>query len=139
MEILLTIKILYILYFFIFYKKKYKNFLFYLDMNIITEEEQYNLWSTKCLPNDFKPTYNSNCEELLNKIKYVLHKCKDDTEIIKISDKLDITNCKNISKWSKDVRNTVGLKLDIRNPIITDIFVIDYKVNKKKIIISPIT
>jgi hypothetical protein len=79
---------------------------------------------------------DKNCQELLENIQRTLHECKDNRKTINIYDTLDINKCNNVKLWAKNIKDSVPLKVNIKNPIFINKYSIDYKVSERSLIIS---
>ena len=80
--------------------------------------------------------HNKICDEVLNNIQKSLQECKDNQKIINISGIVNIHNCKNIQYWLNDVYYHIGLRMEIKNPVIENNYRIKYIVNKRLLIIN---
>jgi hypothetical protein len=79
---------------------------------------------------------NVNCEELLENIHKTLHECRDNKKKIAISGLFDIRECNNFTNWSKNIKNCIPLKIEIKNPIVENNYSIEYIVNQRSLVIS---
>ena len=79
---------------------------------------------------------NTDCEELLENIHMTLHECRDNKKKVAISGLFDISECKNITNWSKNIKSCIPLKIEIKNPIVNNTYSIEYIVNQRSLIIS---
>lgn len=77
----------------------------------------------------------NHCEEILMNIQRTLHECRDNRKKFEVYNKINIHECSNIKRWSNDVFYHVGLKLEIKNPIIINEYNIKYDVKNRVITI----
>jgi hypothetical protein len=76
------------------------------------------------------------CEEVLSNIQKTLHECRDNEKTLYISNNVNLHKCENIQHWLNDVYLHVGLRMEIKNPIIKDKYKIHYTVKKRLLIIE---
>lgn len=81
---------------------------------------------------------HKNCEELLENIQKTLHKCCNNQLTINIKEEFDMRECDNVDKWSKNIKSCIPLKIEIKNPIVQNKYYIDYRVEKRSLIIGGI-
>ena len=79
---------------------------------------------------------DKNCQELMDNIERTLHECRDNKRIVKIKDTFDMRECKNVSWWFTNIKNSVPLKIEIKNPILINQYSIEYNVITRSLIIS---
>ena len=48
----------------------------------------------------------------------------------------DISQCKNVSKWSKNIKACIPLKVEIKNSLVKNEYSIEYKVAARSLVIS---
>ena len=77
-----------------------------------------------------------SCDEVLSNIQKTLHECRDNQKTLRISDVVNLHKCENIQRWSNDVKFHIGLRIEVKNPIIKDIYKIKYIVKKRLLIIE---
>ena len=56
---------------------------------------------------------NKNCQDLMDNIQRTLHECRDNKKTIEITEMFDISQCKNVSKWSKNIKACIDCKFGI--------------------------
>ena len=79
---------------------------------------------------------DKNCEELLDNILRTLIECRDNKNTISVNGLFDIRECKNIVKWTANMKDHIPLKIEIKNPIIKNNYTIDYIVNQRSLTIE---
>lgn len=79
---------------------------------------------------------DKNCEEFLENIQRALHVCKDNRITIDICGTLDVRQCKNVRFWETAIKESIPIKIEIKKPIITRNYSIDYKVQERSLIIE---
>jgi len=64
----------------------------------------------------------------MENIERTLHECRDNKRTIEIYEALDIRKCKNIENWSRNIKDCIPLKVEVKNPILAKKYSIEYKV-----------
>ena len=77
-----------------------------------------------------------NCEELLENIQRTLHECRDNQKVVEISRAFDTRRCENVAWWSRNIKDSIPLNVEIRNPILQNKYCIEYKVAARSLVIS---
>jgi hypothetical protein len=77
-----------------------------------------------------------SCEELMDNIEKTLHECRDNKRTIVIAKAFDVRRCDNVAWWSKNIKDSIPLKIDIKNPILQNKYSIEYKVEARSLVIS---
>jgi len=105
--------------------------------------------------NTFSPVYISNylknknfnfhennknddniCSDLLDNMKYCLHKCRDNKKIYSINkeimEDIEIKKCDNINKFKRELE-MVNIKIDLKKPVLNTNkqYSLEYLVNKR--------
>jgi len=80
-----------------------------------------------------------SCEELLENITRTLHECRDNQITVDVSEAFDMRDCKNVATWRRNIKDSIPLKVLVKNPILVNKYCIDYKVRERALIISPTT
>lgn len=80
--------------------------------------------------------HKTQCEEILENIKQTLHECRDNKKRFYMEKTTCVHICDNVNKWSDDLRCSLGLKLDIKRPIVKGVYIVDYNVRNKIITIK---
>jgi hypothetical protein len=78
-----------------------------------------------------------NCEELLENITRTLHECRDNQITVDVREAFDMRDCKNVATWRRNIKDSIPLKVLVKNPILVNKYCIDYKVRERALIISP--
>jgi hypothetical protein len=78
----------------------------------------------------------NSCDEILKNMQRTLHECRDNKKEFFINKIMVIDKCDNITDWSKDVFYHVGLKLNIKHPVIFKKYTIEYNVKSRTLSIS---
>jgi len=79
---------------------------------------------------------DKNCQDLMDNIQRTLHECRDNKKTIEITEMFDISQCKNVSKWSKIIKACIPLKVEIKNSLVKNEYSIEYKVEARSLVIS---
>jgi hypothetical protein len=89
--------------------------------------------------NDFKNKNNDSdniCSDLLDNMKYCLHKCRDNKKIYSINkeimEDIEIKKCENINKFKRELE-MVNIKIDLKKPVLNNNkqYSLEYLVNKR--------
>ena len=82
---------------------------------------------------------NNNCQELLENIQRTLHECRDNRKTIEICAPLDVNQCKNVQYWASAIKESVPLKVEIKQSILSNKYAIEYKVKERSLVISEVS
>ena len=77
----------------------------------------------------------NSCEEILINMQRTLHECCDNKKEFILKKAINMNGCDNIKNWSEDVSYHVGLKLNIKRPIIIGKYTIEYNVRNRTLTI----
>jgi hypothetical protein len=82
---------------------------------------------------------NKDCQELLENIQRTLHECRDNRKTVEICGALDVRQCKNVNYWASTIKDSIPLNVEIKHPILTHKYSIDYKVRERSLVISEVS
>jgi hypothetical protein len=81
---------------------------------------------------------NKKCDIFLSNIQSCLHECSDTKRYIEIKDSINVKECVNVYEWMRNIKDSIRLKVDIKNLELKNKYYIDYNVEKRHIIIDKV-
>lgn len=81
---------------------------------------------------------NKKCDIFLSNIQRCLHECSDTKKYIEINEPINVKECVNVYEWMRNIKDSIKLKVDIKNLELKNKYYIEYNVNKRNITIDKV-